>query len=70
MTDTRTRDIKRLKRSVWMLGAALLFFVASAAIHLVQAGSPRAIDIVILPVGGLFAAYLQRLRAAQAKARR
>ncbi|MGS4947016.1 hypothetical protein ACVDG3_16190 [Meridianimarinicoccus sp. RP-17] len=70
MTDTTTaRDIKRLKRSVWILGAALLFFVASAAIHVAQAGSLRAIDIVILPVGALFAAYLRRLRAAQAKAR-
>jgi hypothetical protein len=67
MTDTTTRDIKRLKRSVWMLGAALLFFVASAAIHVVQAGSLRAVDIVILPVGALFVAYLRRLRAARAR---
>lgn len=71
MTDTTTaRDIKRLARSVWLLGAAGLFFVASAAIHLAQAGSLRAIDVVILPVGALFFAYLQRLRAAKARAGR
>lgn len=70
MTDTTTRDIKRLKRSVWILGAAGLFFVVSAVIHLVQVGSLRAIDIVILPWGALFVAYLQRLRAAMARAGR
>ncbi len=70
MTETDMRDIKRLRRSVWLLAAAGLFFVVSAAVHLVQAGSPRGIDIVLLPVGALFVAYLQRLRAAQARARR
>lgn len=70
MTDTTPRDITRLKRSVWLLGAAGLFFVGSAVIHLVQVGSLRAIDIVILPWGALFVAYLQRLRAARARVRR
>jgi hypothetical protein len=71
MTDTTTaRDIARLKRSVWILGAAVVFFAASAVIHLAQVGSLRAIDIVLLPVGALFAAYLRRLRAAKARAGR
>jgi len=71
MTETPTpRDIARLKRSVWLLGAAGLFFVISALVHLVQAGALRAIDIVLLPWGALFAAYVGRLRRALAQARR
>lgn len=71
MTDTPTaRDIARLKRSVWLLGAAGLFFVISALAHLVQAGSLRAIDVVLLPWGALFVAYVNRLRAARARAGR
>jgi hypothetical protein len=48
----------------------VVFFAASAVIHLAQVGSLRAIDIVLLPVGALFAAYLRRLRAAKARAGR
>jgi len=68
MNDIATaRDIARLKRSVWLLGAAGLFFVISAVAHLVQAGSLRAIDVVILPWGALFVAYAKRLRTARSR---
>ena len=62
------REIGRLKRSVWLLGAAVLVFLASAVIHLVQTGGLRVIDIVVPLWGALFVGYLRRLRAAQARA--
>lgn len=71
MTDTTTnatREITRLKRSLWLLGAAGLFFLASAVIHLVQTGSVRFIDLVVPLWAALFAAYFKRLRAARARA--
>ncbi len=61
------RDIARLKRSVWLLGAAGLFFLLSAVIHLVQTGGVRVIDIVVPLWGALFVGYVRRLRAAQAR---
>lgn len=66
--DTNQREISRLKRSVWLLGAALCFFLISAALHLVQTGTLRVIDIAVPIWGLLLAGYLRRLRAAQAKA--
>lgn len=67
--DDSARQIARLKRSVWLLGAALAFFVVSAVIHLVQTGGLRAIDIVVPLWAALFVGYVRRLRAAQARSR-
>lgn len=65
--DSRAREIARLKRSVWLLGAAGLFFLASAVIHLVQTGGVRFIDIVVPLWGALLVGNVRRLRAAQAR---
>lgn len=65
--NTSAREIARLKRSVWLLGAAGLFFLLSALIHLAQTGGLRFIDIVVPLWGALFVGYLRRLRAAQAR---
>jgi hypothetical protein len=70
MSDAAQREITRLKRSVWLLGAAGLFFLLSAVIHMATVGGLRMIDIVVPLWGLLFASYLKRLRAAQARSER
>lgn len=68
--DPTQRELARLKRSVWLLGAAGIFFLVSALIHLFATGGVRFIDIIVPLWGLLFAGYLKRLRRAQARAER
>ena len=65
---TAKKDVARLRRGVLFIGAAATFFVISAVAHLMVVGSVRWIDLVLVPVGLLFASYLQRYRRAKADA--
>ncbi|QIE41838.1 hypothetical protein G5B39_07630 [Rhodobacteraceae bacterium SC52] len=67
MTDRAQKEVTRLKRSVWLLGAAGAFFCFSALIHLFATGGVRIIDIIVPLWALLFAGYFKRLRRAQAR---